>query len=710
MFKLEINAGPAAGTTIELVGAMIIGRAGADIAVEGDTEMSRRHARLRVEGGRVLVEDLGSTNGTYVGDRRITSPVWLDSDTELRLGLSRMTVRFAAPILAPDAVQPTALRQVERTVIRPARQPAPRPPAPRSPAPRSPAPRPAGRSPGLPARPPAPAARPVALGGARSWWTLVAASLGLGMNVLDGTIVNVALPSIQHDLHSSFSTVQWVVNAYLLSFAILLATGGRLGDIFGRRRIFLIGVAVFAAASAGCGVAPDNATLLVGRAIQGAGAALMIPATLALIVTNFPPNLVPRAIGLWTAVTGVALALGPVLGGVLTKDASWRWIFYLNIPLALIAFAIAWLAARESRDEHASRRIDYAGIVTLSLGLTAALLAVIQASSWGWTSARIIGLLAASVVSLALFVAIERRSPAPILPLDIFRSLPFLGTNIAGFVLLFCVLGVFLYIAIYMQAVLGFSALKAGLMYLPATVPIAVLGPVSARLAERFGASPVTAVGMAFLAAAGGVETRLTASTDYGVIVAVMVVLGIGMGLVGAPISRLAIASAEARFAGAASGVFAMSRQIGAAFGVAVIGAVVQSVGRTRATQDLSALPLPSAAQTAIVHSVGSGPPSGARQLPSGVADQVAAFVREALAYAIARTGFVTLGVAVVGGAAATWLMSKLAPGPVVPASDRLISELTASSGVFAIVPRVGVEGDAPLAQRWRSTQPPPSQ
>jgi EmrB/QacA subfamily drug resistance transporter len=700
MLKLEINSGPAAGTTVELVGTTIIGRKGADIAVEGDTEMSRRHARLRVQGGRLLVEDLGSTNGTYVGEERITSPVWLDSDTELKLGLSRMTVRFVVPIPAPEATQPTALHQVQRTVLRPARGPAPQPAGPRVPA----------RVPGARAQPPARAAGPSGRGDARSWWTLVAASLGLALNVLDGTIVNVALPSIQRDLHSSFSTVQWVVNAYLLSFAILVATGGRLGDIFGRRRIFLIGVAVFAAASAGCGVAPDNTALLVGRVIQGAGAALMIPATLALIVTNFPPALVPRAIGLWTAVTGVALAIGPVLGGVLTKDVSWRAIFYLNIPLALIAFIIARLAARESRDERASRRIDYAGIVTLSLGLTAGVLAVIEAGSWGWTSARIIGLLAGSVVALALFVAIERRSQAPILPLPIFRSLPFLGTNIAGFVLLFCVLGVFLYMAIYMQAVLGFSALKAGLMYLPATVPIALLGPVSARLAERFGAAPVVAVGMGFLAAAGGVETQLTATTDYGVIAAVMVVLGIGMGLVGAPSSRLAIASAEARFAGAASGVFAMSRQIGAAVGVAVVGAVVQSVGRTRAAQNLAALPLPPAAQSAIAHSVGSGPPSGGHQLPSAVAGQVTASVHEALAYAIARTGLVTLGVALVGGAAATWLMRKPASGPVLAASDRLISELTARSGAFAIVPRVGVEGDLPLAQRWRSTQRPPSQ
>jgi hypothetical protein len=276
-------------------------------------------------------------------------------------------------------------------------------------------------------------------------------------------------------------------------------------------------------------------------------------------------------------------------------------------------------------------------------------------------------------------------------------------------VLMFSVLGVLLYMAIYMQAVLGFSALKAGLMYLPATVPIALLGPVSARLGERFGASPVAGAGMLFLAAAGAVETRLTASTDYGIIVALMIVLGIGMGLIGAPISRLAIASAEARLAGAASGVFAMSRQIGAAIGVAVVGAVVQAAGRTRAAHDLNVLPLPAFAQSAIAHSIGSGPPSGGQPLAPSLAAQVTAAVRDALAYGIARSGLVILGVAVVGGIIAAWMMRKPASGPVVSASDRLISDLTARSGVFAIVPRVGIEGDG-LAQRWRSTQPPPSQ
>jgi EmrB/QacA subfamily drug resistance transporter len=701
MFTLHIHEGPAAGRTVELVGTMVIGREGADIDLQADTEMSRRHARLRVEGSRVLVEDLGSTNGTEVGAQRITGPVWLDADAELTLGLSRMTLRFPAPVPPGDSLQATALRPVDGTVVRPARPAAPRPAVRPLAAPATP-PRSGGAGAG---------GRELRLpGGGRYWWTLVAAGLGVGMNVLDGTVVNVALPSIQRDLHSSFPNLQWVFNAYLLSFAILLATGGRLGDIFGRRRVFLIGLAVFAAASAGCGVAPNSAMLLVARAIQGVGAALMIPATLALIVTNFPPELVPRAIGLWTGVTGVALAIGPVVGGVLIKAVSWRAIFYLNIPIALIAFVIALIAARESRDERASRRIDYPGIVTLSLGLTAAVLAVIEGSSWGWTSARIIGLLAGSVVALALFVAIERRSEAPIVPLAIFRSLPFVGTNIAGFVLLFAVHGVLLSMAIYMQEVLGFSALKAGLVFLPATVPIALLGPVSASLSERFGASPVVAVGVVFLAASGGAETRVTASTDYGVIVAVLVLLGIGVGLIGAPISRLAIASAEARFAGSASGVLAMSRQIGAAVGVAVIGAVMEAVGRMRAADNLATAPLPPATSAAIAHSVGSGPLPATHGIPPGVAEQVAASLREAQAYGVARTGFVTLGVSVVAGAAAVWLMRKAAFGPVVPASNRLISELSARSGVFAIVPRVGVEGDGPLAQRWRSTQAPPSQ
>jgi hypothetical protein len=266
--------------------------------------------------------------------------------------------------------------------------------------------------------------------------------------------------------------------------------------------------------------------------------------------------------------------------------------------------------------------------------------------------------------------------------------------------------------AIYMQEVLGFSALKAGLLFVPATVPIALLGPVSARQSERFGAWPVVALGVVFLAASGGAEAQVTASTDYGVIVAVGVLLGIGVGLIGAPISRLAIASAEARLAGSASGVLAMSRQIGAAVGVAVIGAVMESVGRTRAAANLATAPLPPATSASIAHSVGSGPLVPPHGLPPSVAQQVAGSLHDALAYGTARTGWVTLGVTLGAGAVAVLLMRTAVSRPVVPASNRLITELTARSGAFAIVPRVGVDGDiaGTIAQRWRSTQRPPPQ
>ena len=393
---------------------------------------------LRVDGQRVRVEDLRLDQRhlpSATGGSRTRSGC--DSDTELTLGLSRMTVRF------PPA---------EATVLRRAQPPAlrSRPPLVRR------------RLRARPLRSP----RARREGGNRHWWTLVAAGLGLGMNVLDGdgrqrrSAVDPARPQLGRSRPCSGSSTPICSRSRSCS-----PPAGALGDIFGRRRVFLIGVALFAAASAGCGGSPQTTRpLLVSRAIQGAGAALMIPATLGPDRDQLPARRwIPRAIGLWTAVTGVALALGPVIGGVLTKTVSWRAIFYLNVPLAAITFAIAIVAARESRDERASRKLDFAGMVTLSLGLTAGVLAVIEASSWGWTSGRIIGLFAGCVVALGSFGVIESRTRAPILPLAIFRSLPFLGTNIAGFVLMFSVLGVLLYMAIYMQAVLGFSALKGGI-------------------------------------------------------------------------------------------------------------------------------------------------------------------------------------------------------------------------------------------------------
>src|ERR1700710_1401549 len=237
----------------------------------------------------------------------------------------------------------------------------------------------------------------------RRWWTLGAMCFALFMIMLDNTIVNVALPSIQKDLGASISGLEWTVNAYTLSFAVLLVTGGRLGDMFGRRRMFLFGVIVFAASSAMIGFAQSDAWLVGWRAVQGIGAAFMMPATLSIITNAFPPEERGKAIGTWAGVSAMALAIGPVLGGFLVENVSWQSIFFLNLPVAAAAVAVTLFATKESKDESASNKVDYAGVVSLTVGLGSLVLSLVESNSWGWGSARIIGLLAAAVIGLVTF-------------------------------------------------------------------------------------------------------------------------------------------------------------------------------------------------------------------------------------------------------------------------------------------------------------------
>src|SRR5919197_963069 len=267
----------------------------------------------------------------------------------------------------------------------------------------------------------------------RRWWTLGAMCFALFMIMLDNTVVNVALPSIQRDFDASLSALEWTINAYTLTFAVLLVTGGRLGDIFGRRLVFLIGVGIFAVASATIGFAPSDGFLVASRALQGVGAALMMPGTLSIISNAFPPRERGKAIGIWAGVSAIAGAIGPLVGGWLTEDVSWRAIFFLNVPVAVGAIAVTLFAAEESRDDTVDRRVDWPGIAALTAGLTALVLALVEANAWGWGSARIVGLFAFAVVALAGFVAIERRSLAPVVDFALFRSRQFLGANVVAF-------------------------------------------------------------------------------------------------------------------------------------------------------------------------------------------------------------------------------------------------------------------------------------
>src|SRR5438034_11605283 len=287
----------------------------------------------------------------------------------------------------------------------------------------------------------------------RRWWTLGAMCFALFMIMLDNTVVNVALPSIQKDLGATVSGLEWTVNAYTLAFAVLLVTGGRLGDLFGRRRMFLFGVVTFAASSGFIGFSQSEAWLVGGRAVQGIGAAFMMPGTLSIISNAFPPAERGKAIGTWAGVSAMALAIGPVVGGFLVEHVSWQSIFFLNLPVAALAVVVTLAAAPESRDETVERFVDLPGVATLSIGLAALVLALVEANSWHWDSAREIALYGIALVGLTSFAVVERHRRVPMVDFSFFRSRTFFGANIVAFIVSFAMLAMFFFLALYMQTI-----------------------------------------------------------------------------------------------------------------------------------------------------------------------------------------------------------------------------------------------------------------
>jgi EmrB/QacA subfamily drug resistance transporter len=411
----------------------------------------------------------------------------------------------------------------------------------------------------------------------RRWWTLGAMCFALFMVMLDNTVVNVALPSIQREIHAGISELEWVINGYTLTFAVLIATGGRLGDIFGRRLMFLAGVIIFAITSATAGLAQDPQMLIGSRAIQGIGAALMMPATLSIITHAFPPAERGKAIGTWAGVSALALSIGPVVGGFLTEYVSWRAIFFINLPVAVAAVTVTLFAVSESRDETVDRRVDYPGVISLTASLTAIVLALIEGNSWGWSSPGVLALLGSGAIGLAVFVAIELRVVAPMVEFGLFRTRQFIGSNLIAFIITFAMMGTFFFMALYMQDILGYSALEAGVRFLPTTMVIAVVAPIAGRLADRLGPALPMSSGLAVLAVAMFMFAGISPSTTYSGLLVPFVLMGIGIAMVMSPMSTAAMNSVSVQKAGGASGVLQMSRMIGASVGVAATGAIFQS-------------------------------------------------------------------------------------------------------------------------------------
>ncbi|MEO8968011.1 MAG: DHA2 family efflux MFS transporter permease subunit, partial [Solirubrobacteraceae bacterium] len=397
-----------------------------------------------------------------------------------------------------------------------------------------------------------------------------------------------------------------------------------------------------------------NDTMLVAfRALQGIGAAFMMPATLSIITQAFPPEQRGLAIGTWAGVSAIALAIGPVLGGFLTQSVSWRAIFFINPPIALVTIAVTLFAARETRDETVSRSVDYAGIAAITVGLTAIVLALVEGNAWHWGSVRVISLLAVAAIGLVSFVVIERRVRAPMVDFTFFRSRSFLGASVVGFIVSFAMLAQFFFLALYMQNILHYTPLQAGVRFLPSTVVIIVMGPIAGRLTDRIGPRPLMTAGLLVVAAALLIQSRLTVHSGYGLLLPGFVLMGVGMGLVMSPMSTAAMNAVDRSKAGVASGVLSMSRMVGGTFGVAVMGALIATVGRSQLD---SSLPhVPAGTRAAIANSLGGGGAGGGHASP-----QIVSAIRQAFVSALG-TGLTVGGIVTLIGAVAAFTLVQRA-------------------------------------------------
>jgi EmrB/QacA subfamily drug resistance transporter len=411
----------------------------------------------------------------------------------------------------------------------------------------------------------------------RKWWTLLAVSFGLFMIMLDNTVVNVALPSIQESLHVDGSELEWVVVAYALTFATFMLTGGKLADYFGRRRLFIVGLAVFTGASLACALAPDAHFLIGARAVQGVGAAIMNPATLGIITATFPPRQRGMAIGIWAGVSAMALAIGPLIGGVLAQKAHWSWIFFVNIPVGVVGMIVARWAIDESRDTSREQRLDLPGLATSAIGLFSLTYALIEANTYGWTSPRILALFALAAAALVAFVLLEQHQRIPMLDLSLFRDSTFAGANVAMLLVTLAMFGIFFFNSLFFQNILGYSPIQTGALFLPMTVLIILVAPVAGRLSDRIGARWLIGTGLTLVTCSLLIFAQLDTESNFWDVLPGLLVGGFGMALAMTPTTAAAMGAVAVDKAGVGSAVLNSSRQVGGSLGIAIMGAVVAS-------------------------------------------------------------------------------------------------------------------------------------
>jgi EmrB/QacA subfamily drug resistance transporter len=410
----------------------------------------------------------------------------------------------------------------------------------------------------------------------RKWWILVAMTGSLSMILIDETVVGVALPTIQRDLDMSSAGLQWIVNAYLLALAALVAVGGRLGEMFGLARMFKLGAAIFVAASGAAGLADSETGILVARAVQGAGAALMVPPSGAIVINTFSPAERGKAMGIYAGISMIFLALGPLVGGLLTEAVTWRAVFFINLPVGVAILALAYAAV--PKDEPQQSRMDWPGAATLVTGLTALVLALMQSQTWGWDSPVTISLIAVAVLLLPLFAALELRRHEPLVELRLFSSRNFSGDNVVLAAVQFGLTGLTVFGALFVQNILGFSPITAGLSLLPVTLPLLVLAPLSGRAYDRIGPRGLVAGGAALVGAGLIWNAAVLDKVSFGWLVPGYLAMGVGLALAMTPASTDCMNSAPARLRGEASGVMQTTRQVGGTIGLAVMSTIVAHV------------------------------------------------------------------------------------------------------------------------------------
>ena len=409
-------------------------------------------------------------------------------------------------------------------------------------------------------------------------WTLVITSAALFMASLDNLVVTTALPSIREHLHAGLAGLQWTVNAYTLTFAVLLLTGATLGERYGRRRLFVAGLALFTAGSAAAALAPGIGWLIAARAVQGVGAAVLMPLTLTLLSAAVPPARRGLALGVWGAVGGLAIAMGPLVGGAVVEGASWQWIFWLNVPIGLALLPFARTGLTESYGP--ATRLDLPGLALASAGLLGLVFGVVRGNDHGWTSLTVLLPMIIGALLLAGFVAWELRAPEPMLPLQLFRSRGFTMTNIASLLMFFGMFGSIFLLAQFLQTVQHYSPLQAGLRTLPWTAMPVIVAPIAGMLSDRIGGRPLLVTGLALQAIGlGWLAAVVSPTVPYSALIPAFIVSGVGMSLFFAPVANTVLGSVRRDQEGIASGTNNAIRELGGVFGIAVLGAVFSARG-----------------------------------------------------------------------------------------------------------------------------------